>query len=680
MEQQKLQELLTRRRWTRKPSSVLLHFYGAFFSSQLVLVYDIMADDLDHESSDVSSSRPTIDWSSSVCKSQLIDYCNASASDSSKLRRIFYDICDRAINGSIPRLEYITGALRDIFISIPHATTIFVDVVALFDVWSSTDATAKNDSKRRGRFISFVSACNETSLSDVILKERLDYETTGDAKIIPNKKAAQTKLIKLKTRLYYKQQKFNLLREESEGYSKLITELNQVDDFEVSSMNQVIRSLIGCFNLDPNRVLDVMLESFESRLHLEKSYVPLISKFLDNGTTLTQVLALKFNFYKNKRTPESLYLLAAVLISNELIDLTELLCYLGPKDSLIENHNNYLLEEARKIIRKATVISTVEEQKEEDPFKDDERFSLFANNQKLGLCHALTKVGNWKHSRLMIEQLMPPDYCLGVPAICSNLALSLAVSIDFLYSKFSSLPEALAAKIPRANYPHIRFIKPVESVKQFIEQTVPMICLIGPYLYINTQVMIKLIRICRSLWPSRDSSSNIDASHPTAAAAAPLVDEADVNEAILRSAILDILDQCILPAVTVIDSNAALSEELWLLLKLIPYESRYRLYYGWKQEPTVPLLMKVRASSLSKMKYIMKRLSKETWKQYGRQIGKLSHSNPVFLFQNVSELIRHSSSSSSSSSSPSSCFGCDLNNIFSSLSSRCWLKFSLTIT
>lgn len=154
------------------------------------------------------------------------------------------------------------------------------------------------DSKRRECFIAFLSACNENSVCDVILKERLDYETTGDARIIPNKKVAQSKFVKLKTRLYYKQQKFNLLREESEGYAKLITELNQVDDFDVSSMNQVIRSLIGCFNLDPNRVLDVMLESFESRLHLEKSYVPLISKFLDNETTLTQVLALKFSFYQ----------------------------------------------------------------------------------------------------------------------------------------------------------------------------------------------------------------------------------------------------------------------------------------------------------------------------------------------------------------------------------------------
>jgi len=41
----------------------------------------------------------------------------------------------------------------------------------------------------------------------------------------------------------YKQQKFNLLREESEGFAKLITELNQDVSHEVVLQN--IKSLIG---------------------------------------------------------------------------------------------------------------------------------------------------------------------------------------------------------------------------------------------------------------------------------------------------------------------------------------------------------------------------------------------------------------------------------------------------
>ena len=50
--------------------------------------------------------------------------------------------------------------------------------------------------------------------------------------------------------LSYKQQKFNLLREESEGYAKLVTELNQ--DFSALTHEDVlhnIKSLIGTRNL-----------------------------------------------------------------------------------------------------------------------------------------------------------------------------------------------------------------------------------------------------------------------------------------------------------------------------------------------------------------------------------------------------------------------------------------------
>lgn len=44
----------------------------------------------------------------------------------------------------------------------------------------------------------------------------------------------------------YKQRKFNLFREESEGYSKLIVELNQErPGNEVASTLEIVKSLIG---------------------------------------------------------------------------------------------------------------------------------------------------------------------------------------------------------------------------------------------------------------------------------------------------------------------------------------------------------------------------------------------------------------------------------------------------
>lgn len=45
----------------------------------------------------------------------------------------------------------------------------------------------------------------------------------------------------------YKQRKFNLFREESEGYSKLIVELNQEisENTEWKTLLEIIQSLIG---------------------------------------------------------------------------------------------------------------------------------------------------------------------------------------------------------------------------------------------------------------------------------------------------------------------------------------------------------------------------------------------------------------------------------------------------
>lgn len=45
----------------------------------------------------------------------------------------------------------------------------------------------------------------------------------------------------------YKQRRFNLFREESEGYAKLITELNNesIEQTSVSKMLEIIKSLIG---------------------------------------------------------------------------------------------------------------------------------------------------------------------------------------------------------------------------------------------------------------------------------------------------------------------------------------------------------------------------------------------------------------------------------------------------
>lgn len=88
----------------------------------------------------------------------------------------------------------------------------------------------------------------------------------------------------------YKQNKFNLLREESEGYSKLTAELTSslgpshssstgypsepIEVIEARALPTWERALglIGYFDLDPNRVLDILLDIFSVHLATHSSF------------------------------------------------------------------------------------------------------------------------------------------------------------------------------------------------------------------------------------------------------------------------------------------------------------------------------------------------------------------------------------------------------------------------
>ena len=95
--------------------------------------------------------------------------------------------------------------------------------------------------------------------------EDTEWELRAAASVADAAQLFRRKLVKINRRNKYEQQKFNLYREESEGYAKLLTLLTSISDrLNVSEMEGVasqIQSLIGFFHLDPNRVLDVLLEA-----------------------------------------------------------------------------------------------------------------------------------------------------------------------------------------------------------------------------------------------------------------------------------------------------------------------------------------------------------------------------------------------------------------------------------
>jgi len=123
--------------------------------------------------------------------------------------------------------------------------------------------------------------------------ERLDLGLLVALGALEDKKPTEKKEVRARTALFYKQNKFNLLREQMEGYTKLVSEvsgclgpphdsatgLSIEGDTSLNERAKVawrkVLGLIGYFDLDPNRALDVLLDMFIS--HVSTHYTFFLS-------------------------------------------------------------------------------------------------------------------------------------------------------------------------------------------------------------------------------------------------------------------------------------------------------------------------------------------------------------------------------------------------------------------
>jgi hypothetical protein len=187
-------------------------------------------------------------------------------------------------------------------------------------------------------------------LSPDQLRGALEPDLLESAGLVSNASRLKQRAKKRITALKYRQQKYNLLSEESEGYAKLLVLLSEAH--EAKELHANVWSLIGYFDLDPNRCLDIVLEALEEDLG-NHALVSLISEF--RHSSLAPLLGFKFSFYaqpdvraallrsSSKKTlamlpstraravvPKSLYRLAACLLALGHVQLHELIPYLTP--------------------------------------------------------------------------------------------------------------------------------------------------------------------------------------------------------------------------------------------------------------------------------------------------------------------------------------------------------------
>nr|XP_023020410.1 THO complex subunit 2 [Leptinotarsa decemlineata] len=529
------------------------------------------------------------------------------------------ELVDKGIKGVIKK-ESVVSTLQELVTLHPDIPSIILDVLNLED--ANTSLIDSEDSKDRSNFCAIVKEC-EKFLSDKLLKERLEIDTLQEVGVLKNN-SFYSKFIKVKTKLYYKQRKFNLFREECEGFAKLVTELANGNSESTSpeELISIVQSLIGCFNLDPNRVLDVILESFENKPNEARIFVPLINYYMNDPRIISEVLSTKFAFLKNNEQsiPQSLYVLTAQLLQHGIIKLEDIYYWLYPEDKVLVKECEKDMKVAREYVRKLQVISLNNKEKEGSPEEPDTDNDKYVGNQKLGLCEALLMVGDWESAKILIKSL-PDRYAVGYEPIAISLCGLIHHIIEPVYREYG----VLSSKIPRKpTPPHDGMMVPkqAETPLDLRQTAIPMLLMLGSSLRYDPVLLCKIVRMAKAIL----ASYGID----NAKSPPPNCDS-------LYNDILSLVDETILPALSYLDCNCCIAEEIWTLLKLYPYQIRYCLYSRWKNETynLYPELLRKRADSEKQIKNIMKRVSKENVKPVGRLIGKLTHCSPGFLFDYV---------------------------------------------
>ena len=178
---------------------------------------------------------------------------------------------------------------------------------------------------------------NEKLINKIELIEKLEEPTLNQIGLIDSKDF-KNKFTRINTKSY-EQTKFNLLREESEGYSELITFLFDINELkikleqkEIETILKKIVKIIGYFNLDSYRVLDIAIEVFK--------YSPFNINYIKIFDILNKKILLPIFDFKFSENPsdKKLMLIAAQLIHFNYISLESFLPHVNPSLSTLQNN------------------------------------------------------------------------------------------------------------------------------------------------------------------------------------------------------------------------------------------------------------------------------------------------------------------------------------------------------
>ncbi|KAI9312930.1 transcription factor/nuclear export subunit protein 2-domain-containing protein [Dichotomocladium elegans] len=541
-------------------------------------------------------------------------------------------------------------------------------------------------------------AADRNILSNADLIINFSSRLLEDAKIIPSKIIFDRKLVRLNTSILYKQNKFNLMRENNEGYAALVNDFifdsidirnnehGQALQTPLDRIPQLLRTIIthiGIFHLDPNRVLDIILDFYVKELDRNYNFwisllkqSPWIQELVlgNNAEGGSAVIAhlMGFRFIRLqtdevRNAPKELYYACALLIKHGLMELCDIIPYLRPSDEDMVKKKSEYMEHMRTEIKSNTggllamfgalgedgMTERMERPKANLTKEDESNDRTYTANDVVELTRALISIGDVRHAGLMFVEY---DKLIDMyPKLAHNIYRLCDVMLDDVYEKY--VPEDI-----RENYKNFERRARNSEIKSVFGsiREIPKMAeiLVLDNLKDETHDLKKNERY---LFFYRDWKRDLPkvenfkdlvnvylpvmrmAGYKTYLASNLIAKLMLIIRSILerdrelegsRPYCMAIIREVLLPAVSFSNCNPGTMGSLWELLELLSFQERYALYGEWSDS----FYKKTKECELLKqrteraVKSVMQRVSKNDVRQCGRDLGKLANSNPTIVF------------------------------------------------
>ncbi|TYZ60008.1 hypothetical protein PybrP1_002199 [[Pythium] brassicae (nom. inval.)] len=611
--------------------------------------------------------RPLLDdatlqhWSESGARrirtklSQALAETDAKALDpATDLYRLLYELVSVVVHAKLTRQEVVAVLKEAELSSFPDACETFLDLVWVVgnEIETSEKGRERHSSPEWQQLCRFVKTiADEDVVPPFNLKASLEYDLLHEAGLVSGPQVMRKKILRINTKSLYTQRKYNLLREESEGFAKVLSLLHTgVTPAQLEASKTDLMALIGYFDLDASRVLDLALDAFEVQPQ-NASFVELLGAF--KRASIPHILGFKFQFYQPRAaaaaatadgpaTPRSLYRLAATLLANELLDVDALLPHLAPsRDEIVAQHRARVtqLEAEARAFGKVNLASKTDEAADAAAAASaasPDTADSDAHNQVFGLIAGLLEIGaetrafemiQWFQARgvnPLASKPLSAQLCASVHALIRELYAPLSLQPMQLVASTSAAAAAASAAAATSAQAASAFGKPaLTRPDELVSVVFPILEMLGPQLHHDPLLFTKLLRIISHLLESEAKKK-------------PATTTTTTESGGLLAAVQDVVVKSFLPALTHQGSNPSAVFQLWDVLKLFPFEQRYRMYQQWQAAyARSPEMKLVEAQVVQHTRKVMRRLTADRAKPSARALTHFAHANPLVVFRTM---------------------------------------------